>query len=773
MSEADAAPGLDLPTRLEMGAVGFGESTYGDLRRAGAGWIRGGGSGGEGLGEALESLEPLLSRSFLLGQPNLAGMGVAAWDLAVATPGEALWERQLERTRRMIGRSSPLARLDEDEAPRDRADDVDALVRGADLLEAMQRLDQATAQLPEEAPSQIRDPLARLRGELEARLNRERRHHRQLDRALKRVDPTDPEAVARLRGQPVTTAETPAAIRLPAAPRDPYGAALETVLAREPAPASPEVAALQARVTRVAETALAADPNSAASKRLTEQARRLFAQETALTAGQPTAASLETTALRRALADRPGTSERPTQGDLTPQAGLPEVPILSSRGEKAKVIGYLRAGERVVARQTGATHVQVAVPGQARPGWIPTHLLTTARLEARGPLSPDATGPALRPPAGGGVPELARLAALVARETGQSAAALLARAIEDPTFARELPARVPRHAQGEAMTLPQGPVVIDRVEVDGLIGAPEVARIVDAALARLPHVLERRLADAAVRSRMRGETNQVSVALTVDRSGDAGVQADVLANRMAEALVRQQSAQIGTLHLGVRSIGGADIAPQRALLSRLASEDVEGIAGDLAAERRLLDATQQARLAQFFGDDFKDVLIFAGPMAGALARSLDAEAITHGRMIFFDPKHFRPDSPRGEALLAHELAHTRQDDDRDVRVKEAEALATEAAWLDWVKPGEAPFTYALDLASPAAAAAADVAERGVMRAQPGREVAQSEGPRKEVASQEKKVEVVMQAVRELLNLETDLEGQRLGALRRLFNRMTS
>ncbi|MEZ4467316.1 MAG: DUF4157 domain-containing protein, partial [bacterium] len=387
------------------------------------------------------------------------------------------------------------------------------------------------------------------------------------------------------------------------------------------------------------------------------------------------------------------------------------MPIYSSRGEKAKVVGYLRADERTLALQRTATHVQVAVPGSARPGWIPLGLTGTPPLEARGPLLAPGTGVARVVPTGpGGAPELARLAALVARETGQSAAELLARALQDPELARDLPRRAARKDRGESMAIPTGPLSIERVQVDGLAGpgGPEAARIVDAALSRLPHVLERRLADAAVRDRIRGSTGELRVPLTVDRGGDARVQADLLADRMADALVREGAAQVGTLRLGVRTAGGADPAPHRTLLARLAAGDTDTIAAELAAEQKALDTAQQARLAQFFGDDFKDVLSFAGPMAGALARSLEAEAVTHGRMIFFDPLHFRPDTPKGEALMAHELAHTRQAAGVDVRVKEAEALATEAAFLDWVRPGAAPFTFAeelpLDPTAPAAAA---------------------------------------------------------------------
>lgn len=777
MSEQGSDPmgTLDLATRLEVGATGFGEGTYPELRVAGADWIRAGGDGGEDLGEALVALEPLLSRSYLLGQPNLAGMGVSPWDLSVATPAEAMISRVTERTRRMIG-GGALAGL-EGPAEASRPDDQHALERGADLVEALQRLDAAAVGLPPEVP--LAAQVARLRAELSGRLSRERRHHRGLDKALGQRDLADPATLDALRGgRPAEP--TPARAVVAAPPRaSAYDAALEATLAHElraepGAVDHPRLADVRQRLQQATEAALAQDAASATARRLTEQARRLMAEEVALTGGRPAAAgAVDTVSLRRALADRPTRTPRPQDGDVAPRADLPEVPIFSSRGEKSKIVGYLRADERTLALQRTATHVQVAVPGSGRPGWIPAGLLGAPALAARGPLLPPGTGPARVAPAGaGGVPELARLAALVARETGQSAAALLAQALQDPELAQDLPRRAARKDRGEAMAIPAGPLRIERVQVDGLPGQPEAARIVDAALSRLPGVLERRLADATVRERIRGSAGELRVPLTVDRQGDPRVQADLLADRMADALVREGAAEVGTLRLGVRTTGGA--APDRTLLARLATGDTDAIATELAAEQKTLDTAQQARLARFFGEDFKDVLIFAGPMAGALARSLEAEAVTHGQMIFFDPLHFRPDTPRGEALMAHELAHTRQAADVDVRVKEAEALATEAAFLDWVRPGAAPFTFAQDLpldpTAPAAAAASDV-PAGALRAASGRQVDQMEGPRKDVAKDEKRAEVVMQAVRELLDLETDLEGQRVGALRRIFNRL--
>ena len=43
-----------------------------------------------------------------------------------------------------------------------------------------------------------------------------------------------------------------------------------------------------------------------------------------------------------------------------------------------------------------------------------------------------------------------------------------------------------------------------------------------------------------------------------------------------------------------------------------------------------------------------------------LARAADAQAFTVGDHIFFDSERFRPETPSGDRLLAHELAHTLQ-----------------------------------------------------------------------------------------------------------------
>jgi hypothetical protein len=751
----DTLPAVDLPTRLELGAPAFGDGPYADLRVNGAAWIRDGGS--EDFGAALEAIEPLLSRSYLLGQPNLAGMGVGAWDLAVPTAAEALLAGQSARLQRMIA-GTQLADLFDEEEERSEDDDAEALTRGADLLAAMQTLEAAAAELPDDAPEGLHVQLTTLRNDLHDRLRRERRHHPSLHRALRDRDLDDVATVLSLRvrsGRQATPAgSAPARIAAPR-PADPYQDALDGVLALDPQAPAPALADLRARIAQAADAALAAPEGTPAAVRLTERARRLLAEEVQLSGGAPVpGGAVDTAAIRKALASRPARDARP-QGPITPRADLPEVPILSSRGAKAKVIGYLRVDEGTQALQRVDGFVQVPVPGRTHPGWIATDHLADPLASARGPqFEPDMPAARRSGTIGSAGPDLARFARLVSQETGASLSDLIAQ-IGEPVLAQA------HQARGAAMAEKPKRYAIDRVHIDGLKGDAQTTRAVQGALGRLPALLERRARD----NEPTGKIGEVNVRLDVRVDGDLRAEADILADRLAQAIANSGGADIGALHIDVAPRGGTHGAdPTDVLLARLANDDFDGIAETLVAERRPLDATQQARLARFFGDDFSDVLVFAGPMAGALARSLDAEAVTHGQMVFFDPVHYRPDTAKGEALLAHELTHTRQDDTRDVAAKEAEALAVESAYLSWIEPVGMSFAteVAVDPTAPSAAAAADVASG--MRAQAGREVAQKAGPRKDTAEFEQKVGQILERVRHLLDHDTDFEGERVGAL---------
>ena len=95
-------------------------------------------------------------------------------------------------------------------------------------------------------------------------------------------------------------------------------------------------------------------------------------------------------------------------------------------------------------------------------------------------------------------------------------------------------------------------------------------------------------------------------------------------------------------------------------------------AGDLL-ENRLAPRLQNARSAgqplpedlrsryeAQFGADFNAVQVHTAGPAASLTRTLGARAFTHGQDIFFSQGRYNPDTPSGQGLLAHELAHVAQ-----------------------------------------------------------------------------------------------------------------
>ena len=132
-----------------------------------------------------------------------------------------------------------------------------------------------------------------------------------------------------------------------------------------------------------------------------------------------------------------------------------------------------------------------------------------------------------------------------------------------------------------------------------------------------------------------------------------------------------------------------------------------------------------ARFAASLGDDVDAVRLHADPASAALARSLDARAVTLGRGVHFAPGEYDPHSPAGQGLLAHEMVHVAQQaraTERaagrtpDVLEAEAALLAPRVAQGLAVRPSPAAqlavAAQSATLAPPAAAPAAPVAATG-------------------------------------------------------------
>lgn len=75
---------------------------------------------------------------------------------------------------------------------------------------------------------------------------------------------------------------------------------------------------------------------------------------------------------------------------------------------------------------------------------------------------------------------------------------------------------------------------------------------------------------------------------------------------------------------------------------------------------RPLNIATRAFFEPRFGHDFSNVQVHTDAMANATARAFNARAYTVGDAIVFGSNQYKPHSPKGLRLLAHELAHVVQ-----------------------------------------------------------------------------------------------------------------
>lgn len=73
-----------------------------------------------------------------------------------------------------------------------------------------------------------------------------------------------------------------------------------------------------------------------------------------------------------------------------------------------------------------------------------------------------------------------------------------------------------------------------------------------------------------------------------------------------------------------------------------------------------LDLDSRASMEMRLGHDFSQVRVHTDSQAALSARSVNALAYTVGQHIAFDTGQYRPDTPAGRRLMAHELVHVIQ-----------------------------------------------------------------------------------------------------------------
>ena len=138
--------------------------------------------------------------------------------------------------------------------------------------------------------------------------------------------------------------------------------------------------------------------------------------------------------------------------------------------------------------------------------------------------------------------------------------------------------------------------------------------------------------------------------LRVNEPGDEYEQeADRVAEQVMAASINSavSSAPPRIQRFSGRSNGSMDAAP--ASVDRV-----------LASPGRSLDPALLQDMERRFGHDFSKVRVHSDGTAGQSAREVNAHAYTVGNAIVFGAGRFAPGTHQGQRLIAHELAHVRQ-----------------------------------------------------------------------------------------------------------------
>jgi hypothetical protein len=105
-------------------------------------------------------------------------------------------------------------------------------------------------------------------------------------------------------------------------------------------------------------------------------------------------------------------------------------------------------------------------------------------------------------------------------------------------------------------------------------------------------------------------------------------------------------------------------------LSRKAERSVESehapavVYDVLNSPGQALDMSTRGFFEGRFGHDFSRIRVHADTVAAKSARAVNATAYTVGNHIVFDGGTYNPSSQQGQELIAHELTHTLQQDQK-------------------------------------------------------------------------------------------------------------
>jgi len=172
--------------------------------------------------------------------------------------------------------------------------------------------------------------------------------------------------------------------------------------------------------------------------------------------------------------------------------------------------------------------------------------------------------------------------------------------------------------------------------------APAISRLPASALQRAPSTRD---------SEVKDEDGTVLASPIAQRAPARQASAENLAKRKEVKTTKVKDQEEDESTVVQRSADGPSIA------SRSAEHAIGRMRA--AGEQPILGQVRQ-RMEGGLGRDLSGVRIHDGAGAARAARSVGARAFTVGNDVFFGASQYRPETPGGTRLLAHELVHTQQ-----------------------------------------------------------------------------------------------------------------
>ena len=97
------------------------------------------------------------------------------------------------------------------------------------------------------------------------------------------------------------------------------------------------------------------------------------------------------------------------------------------------------------------------------------------------------------------------------------------------------------------------------------------------------------------------------------------------------------------------------------------SQQMESQLSQLKGGGRQMPDGLRSMMESGFGQDFSSVRLHTDSDAASMSSSIQAKAFTHGNDIYFNQGQFSPETAEGQRLVAHELTHVAQGNERVAR----------------------------------------------------------------------------------------------------------